>query len=208
MKAGPKGTVTAPPLDLRRLPRRGGDRCIRFVERYISVPKGTGARKRMKLRPWQRAIVHGVLDEPRPRQGLVSIPAGNGKSTLAAAIGLYGLLADGVEGAQVLVVASDERQARIIFNTARRMVELNDDLADRVHVYADRLHEPRTDSVFMALPADPGSLQGGTRRWPSSTSCTSLPTTRSRRWRPGPASVSSRSCWPSPPRRKPARMTA
>lgn len=57
-------------------------------------------------------------------------------------------------------MASDERQARIIFNTARRMVELNDELADRIHVYADRLHEPRTDSTFMALPADPGSLQG------------------------------------------------
>jgi phage terminase large subunit-like protein len=124
------------------------------------VPKGTGARKRLKLRPWQRDIVRGVLDEPRPRQGLVSIPAGNGKSTLAAAMGLYGLLADGVEGAQVLVVASDERQARIIFNTARRMVELDPDLEARVHIYADRLHEPRTDSTFMALPADPGSLQG------------------------------------------------
>jgi phage terminase large subunit-like protein len=124
------------------------------------VPKGTGARKRLKLRPWQRDIVRGVLDEPRPRQGLVSIPAGNGKSTLAAAMGLYGLLADGVEGAQVLVVASDERQARIIFNTARRVVELDPDLEARVHIYADRLHEPRTDSTFMALPADPGSLQG------------------------------------------------
>jgi phage terminase large subunit-like protein len=101
-----------------------------------------------------------VLDEPRPRQGLVSIPAGNGKSTLAAAMGLYGLLADGVEGAQVLVVASDERQARIIFNTSRRVVELDPDLEARVHIYADRLHEPRTDSTFMALPADPGSLQG------------------------------------------------
>jgi phage terminase large subunit-like protein len=160
MKAGPKGTLSAPPLDLRRLGRRGGDRCIRFVERYITVPKGTGARKRMKLRRWQREIVHGVLDEPRPRQGLVSIPAGNGKSTLAAAMGLYGLLGDGVEGAQVLVVASDERQARIIWQTAKRMVELDQDLAQRVHVYADRLHEPRTDSTFMALPADPGALQG------------------------------------------------
>jgi phage terminase large subunit-like protein len=207
MKAGPKGTLSAPPLDLRRLGGRGGDRCIRFVERYVVVPKGTGARKRLKLRPWQRAIVRGVLDEPRPRQGLVSIPAGNGKSTLAAAMGLYGLLGDRVEGAQVLVVASDERQARIIFNTARRMVELNPDLEARVHVYADRLHEPRTDSTFMALPADPGSLQGGTRRLPSSTSCTSSPTTRSRRWPPEPASASSRCCWPSQPPRRPARTT-
>jgi len=160
MRAGPKGTVTAPPLDLRRLPRRGGSRAIAFVERYVRTPKGTGARHRMRLRPWQRAIVHGLLDEPRPRQGLVSIPAGNGKSTLAAALGLFGLLADGVEGAQVLVVASDERQAGIILRTAKRMVELDDELATRVQTFADHLLEPRTDSVFMALPADPGALQG------------------------------------------------
>ena len=160
MRAGPKGQITAPPLDLRRLPKRGGARAIAFCERYITVPKGTGAKHRLRLRPWQREIVRGVLDEPRPRQALVAIPAGNGKSTLAAAIGLYGLLGDGVEGAQVLVVASDERQARIIFRTAKRMVELDKDLSARVQVFADHLLEPRTDSVFMALPADPGSLQG------------------------------------------------
>jgi phage terminase large subunit-like protein len=160
MRAGPKGQVTAPPLNLRRLPRRGGARAIAFIERYVTVPKGTGARHRMKLRPWQREIIRGVLDDPRPRQALVAIPAGNGKSTLAAVIGLYGLLGDGVEGAQVLVVASDERQARIIFRTAKRMVELDKDLSARVQVFADHLLEPRTDSIFMALPADAGSLQG------------------------------------------------
>jgi phage terminase large subunit-like protein len=126
----------------------------------VTVPKGTGARHRLKLRGWQREIIRGVLDEPRQRQALVSIPAGNGKSTLAAALGLYGLLGDRVEGAQVLVVASDERQARIIFTTARRMVELDQELSARVQVFADHLLEPRTDSVFMALPADPGALQG------------------------------------------------
>jgi phage terminase large subunit-like protein len=160
MRAGPKGQVTAPPLDLRRYPRRGGARATRFIERYVTVPKGSGARRRMKLRPWQREIISGVLDEPRPRQALVSIPAGNGKSTLAAALGLYGLLGDRVEGAQVLVVASDERQARIILNTARRMVELDPALYARVQIFKDHLLEPHTDSRFMALPADPGALQG------------------------------------------------
>src|ERR671912_778394 len=160
MRAGPKGQVTAPPLNLRRLPRRGGSRAVAFIERYVTVPKGTGARRRLKLRGWQREIIHAVMDEPRPRQALVSIPAGNGKSTLAAALGLYGLLGDRVEGAQVLVVASDERQARIIFTTAARMVELDQDLAARVQVFKDHLLEPRTNSVFMALPADPGALQG------------------------------------------------
>jgi phage terminase large subunit-like protein len=160
VRAGPKGVLEAPPLDLRWYPRQGGARAAKFIERYVTVPKGTGARKRLKLRPWQREIVAGVLDNPRPRQALVSIPAGNGKSTLAAALGLYGLLGDRTEGAQVLVVASDERQARIIFTTARRMVELDQDLAARVQVFADHLLEPRSNSVFMALPADPGALQG------------------------------------------------
>ena len=62
MRAGPKGTVSAPPLDLRRLPRRGGARATAFIERYVTVPKGTGARRRLKLRPWQREIIRGVLD--------------------------------------------------------------------------------------------------------------------------------------------------
>jgi phage terminase large subunit-like protein len=147
-------------LDLRRLPKRGGSRAIAFVERYVTVPKGTGARRRLRLRPWQREIVRGVLDEPRPRQGLVSIAAGNGKSTLCGALGLYGLLADRVEGAQVICVASDERQARIILNTARRMVELDPALYARVQIFKDHLLEPHTDSTLFALPADPGAPQG------------------------------------------------
>jgi hypothetical protein len=42
MRAGPKGQVTAPPLDLRRLPKRGGSRAVAFIERYVTVPKDTG----------------------------------------------------------------------------------------------------------------------------------------------------------------------
>jgi phage terminase large subunit-like protein len=160
VKAGPKGLVEAPPLDLRRLPKLGGSRATAFVERFVRVPKGTGARRRLKLRPWQKEIVHGLFDEPQPRQGLVSIPRGNGKTTLASALGLYGLLGDGVEGAQVVCVASDERQARILLNTARRMVELDPDLAARVQVFKDRLYVPQTDSTLLALPAEPAALQG------------------------------------------------
>jgi phage terminase large subunit-like protein len=160
VKAGPKGVPDAPPLDLRRLPKRGGARYIAFIGRYIRVPKGTGAGHRMRLRPWQQKIARGLFDEPRPREGLVSIPTGNGKSTLAAGFGLCGLVADGVMGAQVLPIASDQRQARIIQNTARRMVQLEPELSTRIQIYKDYLYVPETDSVFMALPADPGALQG------------------------------------------------
>jgi hypothetical protein len=47
MKAAPKGGVTAAPLDLRRYPRRGSARAVRFIERWVTVPKGTGARHRV-----------------------------------------------------------------------------------------------------------------------------------------------------------------
>ncbi len=160
MKAGPKAALTAPPLDLSRLPKRGGSRAAAFIQRYVRVPKGTGAGRRLKLRPWQRRIVHGLLDEPRPRQGLVSMPAGNAKSTLGAGLGLYGLLGDGVQGAQVPIIASDKRQAGIIQRTARRMVELDEDLSEQVQVYHDYLYVPRTDSVLQALPAELAALQG------------------------------------------------
>ncbi len=160
MRAGPKAEITADPLDLSGLPQGGAARVIAFCERFLYVPKGTGARRRLRLRPWQREIIEGLFDVPRPRQGLLSLPRGNGKSTLAAALCLYGLFADGVEGAQVLNVASDERQARIVFNAARRMVELEPRLLEQTQIFANRLYVPATDSTLYPLPAEPGALQG------------------------------------------------
>ena len=160
MRAGPKAQITAPPLDLSELPEAGAERVIAFCETFLYVPKGTGARQRLRLRPWQQDIIRALFDDPRPRQGLLSLPRGNGKSTLAAAIGLYGLFADRVEGAQVLCVASDERQARIVFNTARRMVELEPLLLEQTQIFQNRLYVPETDSTLYPLPAEPGALQG------------------------------------------------
>src|SRR5215204_2721040 len=144
MSAGPKAAPLAQPLPLSKLPRAGGARVCAFLERYCVLPKGTGVRKAMRVRGWQRKLIGGVFNEPRPRAGLWSLPRGQGKSTLAAGLGLYGLFADGVEGASVVVVASDERQARIVWGTAVRMVELEPALEDRVQVFHDRLYIPPT----------------------------------------------------------------
>lgn len=162
-KAGPKAAVADHELDLSMLPeKRDYRRVDAFAREFIRVPKGTGAGEPMRLRPWQRQLVKRLYPPTgkRPRQGVLSLPRGNGKSGLAAVLALYGLLADGVEGAQVAVVASDERQARIVFNAARRMVELEPRLREQVQVFTDRLYVPRTDSMLMPLPAEPAALQG------------------------------------------------
>lgn len=160
MRAGPKREVTAAPLDLSGLPTGGSERVIAFIEGFLRVPKGTGALEPVRLRDWQRELIAGMYDEPRPRQALVSIPRGNGKSALAAFLAAYALFADGVEGAQVLCVASDERQAGLVFGAVRRMVELEPRLAEQVQVFKDRIYVPRTDSELRPLPAEPGALQG------------------------------------------------
>jgi hypothetical protein len=49
----------------------------------------------------------------------------------------------GPPSAEVLIVATDQRQADLTLQLARRMVELNPVLEERVQVYRDRLYLPR-----------------------------------------------------------------
>lgn len=160
MKAGPKAAVDASPLPFRPRTSVESERFAKFVDRFIVTPKGTGARKPMRLRPWQLELVASVLDAARrPRVAGWMMPRGQGKSTLVAALGLYDLML-GEEGASVVVAAVDERQAGIVFRTAARMVELHPDLASRIQVFKDRLYVPERGASFVCLPAEPKRLEG------------------------------------------------
>ena len=68
MRAGPKRAIDVAPLSLRGLPRGGPERVSRFIHRYLKVPRGVGAGKRLQLRPWQLAILDELYTEPRPRE--------------------------------------------------------------------------------------------------------------------------------------------
>ena len=159
MKAGPKAAVDPSLLPWR--PRsKGSARFAAFCRRFIKVPSGTGALSPMKLRTWQRELVGSVLDAPvQPRTAGWMLGRGNGKSSLMAAWGLYELL-EGGEAATIVVVAVDERQAGIIFGIARRMVELDAELARRVVVYKEKLEIPSRGAEFHVLPAEPKRLEG------------------------------------------------
>lgn len=158
LKAGPKGKIEVPPLDLAGWPRDRAKRRERFIREYVVTPKGHGALQPMRLRPWQTEIVRGAY-APGIRTALVSLPRGNGKSALASALAVAELFV-GPPSAEVLVVASDERQARIVMNMAKRMIELSPDLVERTHVYKDRIEVPENGSVLAPLPADPSALHG------------------------------------------------
>lgn len=159
-RPGPKAPVTADPLDLSDYPGEHlrPARRLRFIADYVVTPRGHGAGDPMKLRTFQKQIIRGAFAKG-VRTALVSIPRANGKSALAAALAVAELFV-GLPSAEVLVVASDQRQAELVMRLARRMIELNDDLADRVQVFRDRLYVPHNDATMTALPADPSALHG------------------------------------------------
>lgn len=155
---GPKRVSDVEPLDFSAYPKSPAARIKRFIREYLIVPRGHGAGKPVRLRPFQREIVDGAFKRG-VRTALVSMPRGNGKTSLAAMIGLAEMFV-GQASAEVLVVASDQRQANITFDQARRMVEANPELSERVQVYKDHLRLPDNDAKFVPLSADPSSLHG------------------------------------------------
>jgi phage terminase large subunit-like protein len=87
------------------------------------------------------------------------LPRGQGKTSLAGALALYDLFL-GDEGASIIVVATDERQAGLCMRAATRMVELHPALAARVQTYSRQLVVPSRGATFATLPAVPKRLEG------------------------------------------------
>ncbi|WP_425309092.1 terminase large subunit [Ammonicoccus fulvus] len=158
MKPGAKTPITVDPLDLSGWPRDRARRRLRFIRQYVLTPKGVGAGKPFKIHAFQKEIIVGAF-APGIRTSLVSLPRANGKTALAAALAVAELFC-GPEAAEVLVVASDERQARIALNMAIRMITINPELKKRAWIYKDKIVIPHTGSQMLALPADPSALHG------------------------------------------------
>lgn len=93
-------------------------------------------------------------------EGYWQLSKKQGKSTLAAAAGLYFLVADQEPGAEVYAAATARDQARIVFEQAKAYVQASPLLARSVRVYKDVLHVPDTDSTFRVVSADAGKTEG------------------------------------------------
>lgn len=161
-----------PPRWLTPVPRAAiecgdGDAACQFIETFCRVTKDSVAAPAgslLVLRPWQRRLV-GRLLARRPddrlwhRQGLIGVGRKNGKSGLAAGLGLFGLMA-GPDGGEVYSCAADKDQARIVFGTAKRMVELDPELPDHLKLYRDAIEFSATGSIYRVLSAEAFTKEG------------------------------------------------
>ncbi len=105
------------------------DRACRFFPSVLKHVEGDDAGKPFELQPWQRAVIANLFGWFHPngrrryRECLIYVPRKNGKTTLAAGIALYMLVADGEAGAKVFSIAAAEDQAAIVFDIGSAMVE-------------------------------------------------------------------------------------
>lgn len=86
------------------------------------------------------------------------LPRGNGKSPLAAIIGLWMAFFDGEPGAEVYCGANKEKQAHEVFRPAQAMVEQELTLTERfgIHVAAKSIFQPSSRSRFQPVVKKPG----------------------------------------------------
>ena len=142
------------------------NRVVEFIERFCRHHKGEWAGQPFRLEPWQREIVRTIFGWRRPdgtrrfRTAYVEVPRKNGKTELAAAVGLYLLVADGEAGAEVYSAATKRDQARIVHNAAKQMLRRSPDLRRFVEQYRDNLVVPATASKFEALSSESHTLDG------------------------------------------------
>lgn len=144
-----------------------GPEAAHFIETYCRITKDSIAGRAgapIKLRPWQRKLLDGLLVENRDgylqhRAALVGMSRKNGKSALGSGLALYGLFL-GPDGGEVYSCAASRDQARIVFGTARRMVELDAELSASCKLYRDAIEVPDTGSVYRVLSREAGVSEG------------------------------------------------
>ncbi len=142
-----------------------GDAVCQFVELFKHT-KGKWAAngEAIRLEDWQCFFlctlfgwVNKKTGKRRFRTAGLYVPRKNGKSLIAAAIGLYMLTADGETGAEVYSGATTEKQAWEVFRPAKQMAAANQQFIDYfgVDVMAKSI-VATSDSRFQAVIGNPG----------------------------------------------------
>lgn len=140
--------------------------------RLLTHTKGQWAGQPFRTLPWQEDCIrqfYGAMTEDeygravRLRQYLyIEIPKKNGKSELAAGLGLYHLIADGEANGEVYVCAADRDNAGIIYEAACQMIANSPYLSERLKLVKSqkRIIDPVTGSIMRVLSAEAYSKHG------------------------------------------------
>ena len=141
---------------------------VRLIN-LLSHTKGVHAGETFRLRRWQERDIIRPLFSTDPATGrrryrtcLLMMPRKNGKTELAAALAIDGLLLDGEQGAEVYSAAADRDQAALCFNVAAQMIRADDELSAACEIVDSqkRIVHRKSNSVYRAISAEAYSKHG------------------------------------------------
>src|SRR6266480_3967731 len=114
-----------PELATRR--RKRSDVIINWIETACRIPEGKDVGKRVKLRPFQKADIRKIYDNPYgTRRAIISFGRKNAKTTFAAFLLLVHLAGPEAEqNAQLYSAAQSRDQAAILYALAAKIVRLS-----------------------------------------------------------------------------------
>lgn len=143
------------------------NRPIEFIERFCKHSKGEWAGKPVTLELFQKAFIaalFGFVDVEtglrRYRESLFLVGRKNGKSTMAAGIALYCMIADDEPGAEIYSTATKRDQSRLLFDEAQRMVKQSPALSKYIRKRKQDMYCDALMAKFQPLGRNSDTLDG------------------------------------------------
>jgi phage terminase large subunit-like protein len=145
-----------------------GTKVCKFIELCPHVEGRKFAGKRIVLEPWQVFFLMTFtswMDAEggnRFRRGYLTVGKGNGKSTMAAPLGIYRAFANKEPGSQVYSAAVSKDQAKIVWGAARQMLTNMQSFVSKAGIEIEKhsLFQVKSNSVFKPLAADDRTSEG------------------------------------------------
>lgn len=144
--------------------RTRGEKVIAFIERFCVAPEGDKIGQPMRLEPFQKKFILEIYDNPLvTHSAFLSIARKNGKTALIAAILLAHLVGpEAVQNSQIVSGAQSKDQAAVVFELARKMVDMSPTLSKLVRILPSgkRLVGLSKNVLYRALAAEGKTAHG------------------------------------------------
>lgn len=143
-----------------------GHEVIEWTERHLVFPRGSMRGQPLRWLPWQKRWIEELYrcdqdGELQYRWALLGVPKKNGKSVMEAAFGVYHLLGDPDEADPwVVIAATSDRQANIVFGDASTMCELSPTLNPVTVRYRGEIRPKDGPGRLERVAASKGKLDG------------------------------------------------
>ena len=142
------------------------DRAILFIS-TLKHYTGKHSGKPFTLEGWQQFIIANIVGfywkgttTRRYTSSYIEVSRKQGKTALAAALCLYYLIADGEDGAEVLLAANSKEQAKIAFDMCSKFSKGLDSKGKYLPAYRADILFNLTNSKLKVLAADDSKLDG------------------------------------------------